>query len=177
MNPDAVTISSQTVKRDIIEKFEKKVKEVKAALKNAPGKISFTIDAWTSKNIVPFMAIRAHWIGSDWKYHTVLLDFAYIDGKHSGANLSAMFTQCLDRFEIALSKVLAVTTDNASNNDTFMETLRAYGIKIAVNVSAEENRVRCMAHIINLSVQDILTSLKIPLNSEIDTFEHLDNQV
>ncbi len=168
LNPAAVTISSSTVKRDIIEKFEEKVKNMVAYLKKVPGKISFTIDAWTSKNVLPFIAIRAHWINSDWIYETVLLDFIYIEGPHDGKNFCSIFLQCLERFEIPLAKVLCLTMDNVGSNDTFMEFLKLHGIEIGVNVSAEENRVRCMLHILNLIVQDILASLKIPLNYEAD---------
>ncbi|KAJ6636944.1 Zinc finger BED domain-containing protein DAYSLEEPER, partial [Pseudolycoriella hygida] len=46
LNPAAITISSSTVKRDIMKKFEEKVRNMVAHLKNVPGKISFTIDAW-----------------------------------------------------------------------------------------------------------------------------------
>lgn len=109
LNPDAVTISSETVKRDILKKFEEKVKEVKLSLSKIPGKISFTVDAWTSKNILPFMAIRAHWISSDWVYQTVLLDFSYIDGSHKGVDFCNIFLKCLDRFDIPLMKVLGIT--------------------------------------------------------------------
>lgn len=138
------------------------------SLKKVPGKISFT-DAWTSKNVLPFMAIRAHWISSDWAYETVLLDFSHIDGKHDGKNFRSMFVQCLERFQIPLSKMLALTMDNVSSNDTFMEFLRLHGIELGVKITAEENRVRCILHILNLVVQDILQFLKIPLKIRIST--------
>lgn len=177
LNPAAITISSSTVKRDIIKKFEEKVKVMTAHLKKVPGKISFTIDAWTSKNFLPFMAIRAHWINSEWVYQTVLLDFVYIDGIHDGKKFSVLFLQCLERFEIPLSKVLALTMDNASNNDTFMEFLRKHGIEVGVGLSAIANRVRCMPHILNLAVQDILACLKIPLNNEDDVVVEVTSEV
>lgn len=123
------------------------------------------------------MAIRAHWISADWVYQTVLLDFSYIDGSHGGGDFCDIFLKCLKRFDIPLSKVLAVTMDNVTSNDTFVDCLRIHGIKFGINLSAAENRVRCMAHIINLGVQDILESLKIPLNYDFDAYEHLDNQV
>lgn len=170
LNPAAETISSSTVKRDVIKKFQEKVKVMIAYLKKIPGKISFTIDAWTSKNVLPFVAIRAHWINSEWVYETVLLDFVYIEGSHDGKKFSDLFLQCLERFEIPLSKVLALTMDNASPNDTFMEFLRKHGIEIGVDLSAIANRVRCMLHILNLVVQDILAFLKIPLNFDEDVF-------
>lgn len=174
LNPDAVSVCKETVKRDIIKKFQELVKEIKLKLSKSPGKFSFTLDAWTSKNVIPFMAIRAHWINADWEYETVLLDFCHIQGKHDGLNFSKMFLGCLQRYEIPLSKVLGVTIDNATPNDTFMSNLEKHGIKIGSHISAQENRVRCMPHILNLCVQDVLDTLKIPSNNEIDKYEHLD---
>lgn len=58
-----------------------------------------------------------------------------------------------------------------------MDHLRLHGIEVVVKVSETENRVRCMPHIINLSVQDILEKLKIPLNNDVDAYEHWDNMV
>ncbi|KAJ6643914.1 putative AC transposase [Pseudolycoriella hygida] len=168
LNPAAITISSTTVKRDIIAKFEEKVKEMVAYLKEVPGKLSFTIDAWTSKNVLPFMAIRAHWINSEWVYETVLLDFWHIEGSHKGTNFGEIFLKCLERFEIPLSKVLALTMDNVSSNDTLMEFLQKRGVEIGVEFSVQEHRVRCILHILNLIVQDILECLKISLNDDKD---------
>lgn len=177
LNPDAVTISKETVKRDIIKKFETMFKEIKLKLSKSPGKFSFTLDAWTSKNVLPFLAIRAHWINADWEYETALLDFCHIKGKHDGLNFSKIFLGCLERYEIPVSKVLGVTIDNATPNDTFMSCLEVHGIKIGTPISAPENRIRCMPHILNLSVQDVLETLKIPSNNEIDKYEHLDEEV
>lgn len=174
LNSNAVTVGNQTVKRDIMEMFATKVEEIKAKLKKATGKFSFTLDAWTSKNMLPFMAIRTHWIDEDWVYRTVLLDFCYIEGKHDGENFCKIFLECLKRFEIPLLKVLAITMDNATSNDTFMEALEKHGIKLGTNISSIENRVRCMPHILNLAVQDILDSLKVPINNEDDNYEYLD---
>jgi len=47
---------------------------------------------------------------------------------------------------------MGVTTDNTSNNLTFVDEL------------SKENHFRCFAHVINLSVQEALKELKIQLN-------------
>lgn len=176
LNPDAVTVCKETVKRDIMKKFDELAQEIKLKLSKSPGKFSFTLDAWTSKNVLPFLAIRAHWINADWEYETVLLDFCHIQGKHDGSNFSNIFLGCLQRYEIPLSKVLGVTIDNASANDTFMSCLEVHGIKVGTHISSVENRVRCMPHILNLCVQDVLETLKVPLNSEVDKYVHLDEE-
>lgn len=166
LNPLAETISESTVKRDLMAEYKKRVQKLKEYLKKVPGKISFTVDARTSKNVLPFMAIRAHWITTEWTYETVLLDFMYLEGDHSGGSLCNHFMKCLKFFDIPLTKVLAVTMDNVSSNDLFMTVLKNYGIKVGVDFTPDEHRVRCMAHILNLSVQDILSTLKIAPSGE-----------
>ncbi|KAG4074092.1 hypothetical protein HA402_014297 [Bradysia odoriphaga] len=175
LNPTATTISDQTVKRDIMKLFEERIVVIKSILSKVPGKLSFTIDAWTSKNVIAFMAIRAHWIDEDWAYQSLIVDFSYIEGKHSGQNLCKHFVDCLNRFDIPFSKIMAVTMDNVYSNNTFMDFLKKHGINAGINITASDNRVRCMPHILNLAVQTLFAELKIPLNNETDEWGHLDN--
>lgn len=54
---------------------------------------------------------------------------------------------------------MGITTDNASNNITFIEELNKWAKN--ENIFMEENNhFRCFAHVINLSVQETLNSLK-----------------
>jgi hypothetical protein len=50
---------------------------------------------------------------------------------------------------------LAVTLNNASNNNTFLKEL-ANICKKKTSISIMKNWVRCLAHIMNLAVQEIL---------------------
>ncbi|HEY0222575.1 MAG TPA: hypothetical protein VGC17_07290 [Lactovum miscens] len=178
LNPKAKVISPTTLKRDLNGTFQIKFEEVKSRMGTVPGKISFTIDGWTSKNVLSFVSIRSHFINAEWKYESVLLDFVEVDGSHSGLNMSKIFLDCLRRFEIPLSNVMGITMDNVTSNDTFMEHLQAHGIQIVTNVSAANNRVRCLTHILNLSVQDLLNSLKVSLkyeDAEDEEFEDLED--
>lgn len=51
---------------------------------------------------------------------------------------------------------MGITLDNASNNDTLFNWLEEHGLTCVLN------HVRCLDHIMNLAVQDILTELKVP---------------
>lgn len=167
LNPDATSVSDKTIRRDMMKAFRQELEINKLRMKNLPGKISFTIDGWSSKNVLSFVAIRAHFINVEWKYESLLLDFIEVDG-HKGLDLKATFLDCLKLYEILLSKVMAITLDNVESNHTFMELLEKYGIEIHTIISPSGNRVRCMAHILNLAVQDIMTSLNISLTSATD---------
>lgn len=55
---------------------------------------------------------------------------------------------------------MAITLDNASNNNTFLKELGNICEEKNIIFHHEENRVRCLAHIINLAVQEILKHIK-----------------
>src|SRR4029453_16021945 len=89
----------------------------------------------------------------------MLLDLAPLSGPHTGENLCAVFESvCLD-FGI-LDKLLAVTTDNASNNDSFRARLEHVCQQRGIAFTRADSHVRCMAHVINLAVQAFLKALK-----------------
>jgi len=55
---------------------------------------------------------------------------------------------------------MACTTDNAANNDTFIRSLEATCMEEGIDFKAEKQHVRCLAHVINLAVQQALKSLE-----------------
>ena len=52
--------------------FEAGKARMRALLQEAPGKISFTVDAWTSATMVPFLGVTAHWIDKEWRLQDTL---------------------------------------------------------------------------------------------------------
>ncbi|CAB5363720.1 unnamed protein product [Rhizophagus irregularis] len=59
-----------------------------------------------------------------------------------------------------LQNLLGVTSDNASNMNTFFDYFKKMCNENNVTFDIEHQRVRCFAHIINLAAQDALKSLK-----------------
>lgn len=58
---------------------------------------------------------------------------------------------------------MGITTDNASNNLSFINLLAEWGKTQAIFFDASDNHFRCFAHIINLAVQKALDILGIKL--------------
>lgn len=65
-----------------------------------PGKISFTLDAWTSSNYIPFLGITAHWVTSNWELKSTIIDFVKLEGPHSGKNIKEVFLNSLNNLGI-----------------------------------------------------------------------------
>jgi hypothetical protein len=132
-------------------------------------KVSLAIDCWSSPNKVAFMAIVAYYVSVDWKYREVLLAFEPLVGAHTGRILARVVEQVLEQFSLT-DRLLAKTTDNASNNGTMRETLQqALSSRHNVSWDAEVAKVSCLAHVLNLSAKSLLLSIKV-----IDDGEHDD---
>jgi hypothetical protein len=53
-------------------------------LKSNSGQISLTFDGWTSKMMIAYLALMAHFITDDWQLQSELLSFSELEGSHSG---------------------------------------------------------------------------------------------
>ena len=63
---------------------------------------------------------------------------------------------------------MTCTTDSASNNDTLMLAIENTCRNQNIEFTKDKNYVRCLAHIINLAVQDALSVLKAENTSDED---------
>lgn len=175
LNPEAKTYSDKTIRADLIDTFKEKYEVLKEQLTEIPGKMAITMDGWTSKNVLPFLAIRAHWLDEQWNYQSQLLDFCHIEGSHSGQTFKDIFSYALQSLAIPLDKISSITVDNASSNDTFFEELEEIFDMLGV-----DQHIRCLAHIINLAAQDVLKSLKnytVNIDEDYPPHDELEDEV
>lgn len=59
---------------------------------------------------------------------------------------------------------MGITTDNASNNSTFINSLSIWAAENVVNFNKKDQHIRCFAHSINLSVKEALSCLEPELS-------------
>lgn len=79
--------------------------------------IALSLDGWTSSNDISFLAIIGHWLTEDFEYKEVVLEFTEIEGHKSGENMAKIVLDLLRELDIE-SKLISITGDNASNNET-----------------------------------------------------------
>jgi hypothetical protein len=123
-------------------------------------KLSLAFDGWTAGNHLGFLAVKGYYVNDNWQLREVLLDFVPLRGRHSGVSLASTILQVL-RSTRTTKRLLAITCDNASNNATLSTTLETLLEDEGVRWSSKENRLPCLAHIINLVVQDIISHLQL----------------
>ncbi|CAN1262025.1 Zinc finger BED domain-containing protein RICESLEEPER 2 [Linum perenne] len=103
------------------------------------------------------MCVTTHYVGKDWKLHKRIINFTKITS-HRGDDIGAKIAEFLE--EWVLTNLFTVTLDNASANDvacTFLkEKLETWGNSF---MDGRYLLVRCVAHIVNLVVNDGLNEI------------------
>ncbi|KAJ3549237.1 hypothetical protein NM688_g5201 [Phlebia brevispora] len=139
--PSAITLS-----RDICEIFNIACSHLATKLKAYEGHVHVCLDGWTAPNVISFLGVTFHQV-VDGKIQSIILDFIKLTKGHTREYLSEKLERCLRDYNID-KKLLAVTTDNASNNDTLIRELGDLG-----GMNSTLTHVCCFAHVWNLAVK------------------------
>jgi len=114
------------------------------------------------------MAITGYFLDQEWNYCEVLLGFEHLLGSHTGAHLSETVIRILREHSIA-DRVLSITTDNATNNNTMMQAVQEM-VQSQALCDTSIFRVPCISHVIQLSLKELLGKIKAnPLNDEAES--------
>lgn len=142
------------------------------------SKIAYSTDTWTTSQMVyTFAGTIASFIDDDWQLIERLIDFRHLlDDEHEGVNaakafmdsgskrgslnkMSALFYH-LRSLAIKRQYFIALTMDNASANTVLARTLSGLLMeRYGIHFSPENGQIRCLAHVVNLVVQQILSAL------------------
>lgn len=114
--------SSRTVVRRIDSDFDHCRVQLNAELAQTCSTIAFSMDAWTSKNHKAILGVIDHWLTPNFEYQERVLVFSELAESHSGENMAELLQKLLAELHIE-QKLLSITADNASHNDTFMSEL------------------------------------------------------
>ena len=156
---DVKFISADTVKNRIMKLFEEKQQLLKEYIESNESMFSLTTDIWTSPANVSFMAVTVHFINNEWQIVSFVLDFVAFPGNHGGKEISKACREILEEYNLK-NRILALTTDNATNNDIFIQDLldKQY-------LDSIESHQRCFAHVLNLSAQMALGEIKTSVDN------------
>ena len=77
---------------------------------------NLTIDAQTSFNILPFLAITAHWSDIRYEKFNTLIGFQRLKGSHTAGNMADVLFKVLNMYGIR-EAINYITANNATVND------------------------------------------------------------
>nr|XP_043616011.1 zinc finger BED domain-containing protein RICESLEEPER 2-like [Erigeron canadensis] len=156
-------VSRTTIKKDCYELYLEQKAILKEQLKKSPLRVCLTTDTWTSLQRIDYMCLTSHYVDENWKLQKKVINFCQISS-HRGHDIGKAIETCLKNWEI--ENVLTITVDNASSNDTAVDYLKSRLVKWNDRciLQGKWTHVRCVAHIMNLIVQDGLKELGISID-------------
>ncbi|CAP79339.1 Pc17g00520 [Penicillium rubens Wisconsin 54-1255] len=109
------------------------------------SRLSIALGCWASPFRQAFMAITVYFLNQDWEYREILEERGIAE------------------------RVLSITTDNATNNNTMMmsvqDTIQSQGLS-----NASVFRIPCIAQVLQLSLHQLLGKMKVePGNNQAET--------
>ena len=157
LNPKAKSILStahSTVPKLIESSFQMSKDIIRKKLQSAISRIHLSLDVWTSPNQHLFLAIVGHFVDADQTRQNALLALRTIPN-HTGEEQANIVLSVLQEYDIVQSLGI-IMGDNASNNNTLCRTMSKYLEENGTGWDFQQERLRCLGHIINLVVQAFL---------------------
>ena len=106
-------VCKKTVRAKIIQKgspFSYDFQQYKAKF----GKPSTTVDLWTSRSRMGFMAVSSH-LQTNKHFETKVMDVAHIPTPHTAENIQKKFAEVVGQYGMNPEDLFKTVTDNASN--------------------------------------------------------------
>ena len=151
--------SRTTTRTDVIKYYEWKRTEIIGQFVESSQRVALTSDVWSSGTSHDYICICSHFIDKYWTVQKRLIGFKVMDEGHSGEQIADKILKAINDFGIT-SRIISITMDNASANDRAINILRR-----ELNPMSDPLffHSRCVAHILNLAVQDGLNELQSSL--------------
>lgn len=152
------------IKSLAIDYYSRTRDNIKQALEGH-SRVSLACDTWTSPNHLAFLAVTAYLVDTNWRHRELLIGFEHLDGSHTGEALATAVFKVVQEYDI-VERLFAITADNASNNSTMRTCLAAKLAKEGIQWNTRDMSIPCLAHVLQLVVNEIVSSLKVQSPNE-----------
>lgn len=164
LNPSYTLPSRKTLSDTLLPgKFEVIKEKTKNLLQNVKS-VTITTDCWTSCNNDGFIAVTSHFIDDNFIPKSALLEVGLCNERHTSKNLANELIRITTEWDVQ-NKILLAISDNAAN------------IKKTILEELQWNHLGCIAHTINLIVQDALKPAENIVKKTSDIVSHFKRSV
>ena len=110
--------------------------------------VAITTDSWTIRAVQSYLTVTAHYITSDWKLESKVLQTREMPERHTALNIAERLRDSIKEWKIDEERVSAIVHDNASNITLAVQNLGwqsvpcfAHTLQLAVNKGLEVSQI------------------------------------
>ncbi|KAK9088255.1 hypothetical protein Scep_027337 [Stephania cephalantha] len=152
------SMSSDSAKADCLQIYGKEKQKVSETLNEVPGRISLTVELWTSSQGSRYLCLTAHYISVAWLLEKRVLNFVLVDPGIEHA-LSESIMACIMDWDID-RKLFSITFDSCSSNEDAVIQIRDRLTQNRLLIgNGQLFYVCCAKHVLILLVQDAFDAI------------------
>ncbi|KAI3947541.1 hypothetical protein MKW92_001858 [Papaver armeniacum] len=149
-----------TIQGDCVALYLREKQSLVKLLEGLPGKISLTVDMYTSNQTLGYVFLTGHFIDKNWKLHRRILNVVMVPSPHTGDALSHAIGVCLGDWGLE-NKLFSITLEKSMSSDTDTASLRGYlSIKNPLILKGQLLIEHCYAHVLSSMATDALNSMQ-----------------
>ncbi|KAG6437108.1 hypothetical protein SASPL_102018 [Salvia splendens] len=150
--------SRYTIRSDCVKVFLEESEQLKVFFsRKCMGRVSITTDCWTGVNNTNFICVTAHCIDKEWRLHKKIISF-FDNSSHKGDDLAEVLIKALTNWGI--ERLFCCIMDNTRSNDVAIRQMKStFNARNMLVANGQYFHQRCVAHIINLVVDDRLKQI------------------
>ncbi|KAI3988614.1 hypothetical protein MKX01_026978 [Papaver californicum] len=160
LQPQFNMANFSTIQGDCVALYLREKQVLVKLLEGLPGKISLTVDMYSSNQTLGYVFLTGHFIDRNWKLHRRILNVVMVPSPHSGDSLSHAIGVCLGDWGLE-NKLFSITLEKLMSSDTDTASLRGYlSIKNPLILKGQLLIEHCYAHVLSSMATDALNSMQ-----------------
>ncbi|XP_052184201.1 zinc finger BED domain-containing protein DAYSLEEPER-like [Diospyros lotus] len=164
LQPQFNMVSLDAIQGECVGIYLREKQSLLNLLNGSPGRVSITVDLWTSDKSIGYVFLTGHFIDANWKLHRRILNVIMIPSPDSEVAYNHAVVACLTDWGLD-TKLFALTLDQSFANDSVRENLRGLlSIKNPLILNGQLLIGDCYARVLSRLARDALESMREIIN-------------
>lgn len=156
LQPNFSMVSFNSVHSEIVGIYRREKQVLANLLAGIPGRVSLTLDLWTSDQTVGYAILTGHFIDGDWRLQRRVLTFVPVPFPDSEVAFNHAVVSCLSDWKME-SKLFALTLDQSFASESVVGNLRGLlSLKNPHMLNGQFLIVDCYARVLSRLTQEVL---------------------
>ncbi|XP_057473683.1 zinc finger BED domain-containing protein DAYSLEEPER-like isoform X2 [Actinidia eriantha] len=175
LQPKFNMVNFDAIQRDCVHIYLREKQSLLNLLGGIPGRMSLTLDLWTTDQSIGYVFLTGRFIDANWKLHRRILNVIMVPYPDSEVAFNHAVANCLTVWSLD-SKLFTLTLDQSFANDTVKENLRGLlSIKNPLVLNGQLLIGNCYSRVLSCLAQDALGSMKEGIKKVRESVKYVKN--
>lgn len=159
LQPQFNMVTFNTIQDQCVAIYHREKQSLMNLIGGIPGRISLTVDLWTSNQNLGYVFLTGHFVDGDWNSYSQILNVVMVPSPDSGDTFSQAILTCLSDWHVE-GRLFTITLDQSLSNETIIGNLKGLlSVKNPHMLNSQLLIRNCYARVLCRLAQDALGSL------------------